>query len=82
VPIVYTAAGSGPPPQYTKRNAPLSRWLIPLSQVTRSQLFPLPDRLANGTESQKSIVGHLGRSRIYSRSAAFKSTARPIVAVT
>jgi CHASE domain len=29
------------------------RWLIPLSQVTPSRFFPLPDRLASGTESQR-----------------------------
>jgi hypothetical protein len=31
----------------------LAEWLIPLSQVTPSRFFPLPDRLANGTESQR-----------------------------
>src|SRR5208337_1062049 len=29
-----------------------SQWLIPLSQVIPPGFFPLPDRLANGTESQ------------------------------
>jgi hypothetical protein len=38
-------------------------WLIPLSQVTPSRFFPLPARLANGTESQRHRRPSLG-SRI------------------
>jgi hypothetical protein len=35
------------------------KWLIPLSQVTPSRLFLLPDRLAAGTESERHGA-HLG----------------------